>query len=130
GFTVDSSLLPRRCTRLGYDGQRGPFTLNLAAGQLQEFPIATRSLGGNREIPVCGGGYFRLFPLALTHHLLGRENRQRQVPFTFYTHPWEFDPAQPRLRAGSAQQRFRHYVNLKRTEVKFEKLLDRFAFGR
>ncbi len=130
GFTVDSSLLPRRCAHLGYEGHKGPITIDLASGKLQEFPIATCSLGGIAEIPVCGGGYFRLFPFPLTHHLLQRVNQGRQTPFTFYTHPWEFDPDQPRLQAGSAQQRFRHYVNLKRTEAKFDKLLDHFAFGR
>jgi polysaccharide deacetylase family protein (PEP-CTERM system associated) len=138
GFTVDSSLFPRRCARLGHagqapagpGGQQGPITLQRAGGELTEFPIATYSLGRRAEIPVCGGGYFRLFPLELTHRLLHRVNHSRQIPFTFYIHPWEFDPDQPRVKAGSAQQRFRHYVNLKRTEAKFDQLLDRFRFGR
>lgn len=129
GFTVDSSLTPIRCTHLGYSGARGPLELRTPAGSLQEFPIATRNLAGLASIPICGGGYFRLFPLDLTCQLLSRHNRVHRVPFTFYIHPWEFDPEQPRLRAGSSQQRFRHYVNLSSTESKFEKLLERFTFG-
>jgi hypothetical protein len=47
----------------------------------------------------------------------------------FYIHPWELDPAQPRLRLGTRLSRFRHYVNLKTTERKLERLLERLRFG-
>jgi hypothetical protein len=48
----------------------------------------------------------------------------------FYTHPWEFDPGQPRLQVRSRLSRFRHYVNLSRTEARLELLLRDFAWDR
>ena len=38
-------------------------------------------------------------------------------------HPWEIDPEQPRVNGLSSRSKFRHYVNLDRTEIKFRKLL-------
>ena len=62
--------------------------------------------------------------------LLRRVNANQSRPFVFYVHPWEFDPQQPRLRAGSRLQRFRHYVNLSTTEAKLTRMLKEFHFGR
>ncbi len=45
-----------------------------------------------------------------------------------YVHPWELDPAQPRMR-GPRLSRMRHYVNLKSTGVKLRKLVERYRFG-
>lgn len=130
GYEVDSSLLPGPCTQLGHPEAGKPFTMETAAGSLKEFPLATSGLLGLADFPICGGGYFRLMPLELTCQLLKRQNQVAKMPFTFYTHPWEFDPQQPKLNVGSPQQRFRHYVNLSTTKTKFEKLLSRFDFGR
>jgi hypothetical protein len=47
----------------------------------------------------------------------------------FYIHPWELDPQQPRLRAGSRLSRWRHYLNLASTEAKLDRLLAEFSFG-
>jgi hypothetical protein len=47
----------------------------------------------------------------------------------FYIHPWEVDPQQPRLVAGSPLSRTRHYLNLKSTVAKLDQLLRRFRFG-
>jgi len=46
----------------------------------------------------------------------------------FYLHPWEFDPEQPVLPARG-RERFRHYFNLKKTESKFNRLLNDYEFG-
>jgi hypothetical protein len=82
------------------------------------------------RIPVGGGGYFRLYPLAWTLHWLERINRAGRQPFMFYIHPWELDPEQPRIRSGSRLSRFRHYVNLSGNERKLAVVLERFRFGR
>ena len=37
-------------------------------------------------------------------------------PAIAYFHPWEFDPDQPRVSQAGAKARFRHYLNLSRTE--------------
>jgi hypothetical protein len=45
-----------------------------------------------------------------------------------YLHPWELDPAQPRIQS-SRLSRFRHYVNLAKTEKRLTQLLQDFRFG-
>ena len=46
----------------------------------------------------------------------------------FYLHPWEIDPAQPRLQT-STLGRMRHYGGLDQTEQRLRRLLSEFAFG-
>ncbi|MCH2107550.1 MAG: DUF3473 domain-containing protein, partial [Planctomycetes bacterium] len=53
---------------------------------------------------------------------------RRGRPACLYLHPWEFDPGQPRVKT-SATGGFRHYLNLKRTLPRLERLLDQFRFG-
>jgi hypothetical protein len=97
-------------------------------GSLIEFPLSTVRFGGV-NIPISGGGYFRLFPYSVVKKGLERINRVEGMPFTFYLHPWELDPDQPRLNSVSFRSRFRHYVNLDKTEERFNKLLRDFAFS-
>ena len=47
----------------------------------------------------------------------------------FYTHPWEFDPGQPRIEGVGWKNRSRHYVGLKRTEARLRSLLARYRFA-
>ena len=131
GFTVDSSVLPVHPKRDGIpNGGRRPYLQKISTGPIWECPIAVGRVRDGMCCPISGGGYFRLFPYGLTKRLLKRVNEKHSLPFVFYTHPWEFDPDQPRLKAGSRQKRFRHYVNLRTTEAKFERLLREFSFGR
>jgi hypothetical protein len=78
-------------------------------------------------LPVGGGGYFRLYPYALTRHGLRTINAEGR-PFAVYLHPWELDPEQPRLRPGRLRA-FRHYVNLHRTQPRLERLVRDFRLG-
>ena len=89
--------------------------------------MSAASFGGVR-VPVSGGGYFRLLPYGVTRAGLKQINERTGQPFTFYLHPWEVDPGQPRLKA-SAFSRFRHYNNLHKTEPRLRKLLRDFAFS-
>jgi hypothetical protein len=57
----------------------------------KEYPISTAKLLG-RNIPIAGGGYFRLFPYWFTRMLLNKINQQENQPFIFYLHPWEVHP--------------------------------------
>jgi polysaccharide deacetylase family protein (PEP-CTERM system associated) len=93
---------------------------------LVEFPVSTYPLFG-RNIPAGGGGYFRLYPMALTRAVV-RKMEELNRPAAFYMHPWEFDPEQPRVQA-TAGKRFRHYVNLDKTLSRLEALLSEFDFG-
>ena len=94
---------------------------------MREIPITTLCLG-RKNLPIAGGGYFRLLPYKLTHWGLQRINQQEQQPFIFYLHPWEFDPQQPRMTGCGAKSRFRHYLNLHKTESRFRALLSDFSF--
>ncbi len=95
--------------------------------RMREVPITTLSIAG-RNIPIAGGGYFRLFPYAFTKWGLNRINCEEKRPFVFYLHPWELDPKQPRICNADIKSRFRHYVNLHKTEERFWKLLMEFKF--
>lgn len=130
GFLYDSSVFPIYHDRYGIpDAKPEIHQITTSAGPLWEFPPSVAKFG-RLSVPVSGGGYFRLYPLPWTHYCLARINRTRQHPFLFYVHPWEVDPEQPRLRAGSRFSRFRHYVNLSKTECRIDLLLRRFRFGR
>ncbi len=126
GFEYDSSVFPVSLhDRYGFT-ERGPHPFRWPNGLL-EIPLAVYNLRG-LGLPVAGGGYFRLFPYAYFRYLLRRLNAKQQQ-FTFYLHPWEFDPEQPRVRAP-LPLRFRHYVNLHKTQERLSRLLADFAFER
>ncbi len=128
GITHDSSIFPVHHPEYGIpEAPVGLHRIKLPnGGELKEFPMTVGSLLG-KKLAFCGGGWFRLFPYALTRHSLRKSERSR--PFVFYLHPWEMDPGQPRLtdRTGILG-RFRHYVNLNRNEAKFRQLLAEFEF--
>jgi polysaccharide deacetylase family protein (PEP-CTERM system associated) len=126
GYTYDSSLFPIRRPGYGYpDGGTSPHTLFRPAGSLVEFPPATITIAGVR-VPAGGGGYFRQFPYAVTRRAF-RDHVMRGETATFYIHPWELDPDQPRLTA-SPVTRFRHYRGLSETATRLERLLGEFRF--
>jgi polysaccharide deacetylase family protein (PEP-CTERM system associated) len=129
GFRYDSSIFPIHHDRYGLPGAAPePNRLSAPSGRtLVEFPMsAARFLGV--QVPVSGGGYFRILPYWLTRAGLRQINERHGQPFTFYLHPWEVDPGQPRIRVG-ALSRFRHYTNLKRCEGRLRRLLADFSFS-
>ena len=83
-----------------------------------------------RNWPASGGGYFRLMPYSVSRWLLQQVNQKDGEPAVFYFHPWEIDPEQPRIPNVGAKTRFRHYVNIDRTEGRLAQLLKDFAWGR
>ncbi len=126
GFTVDSSVYPVRHDRYGMpDAPPGPWTERTSCGPVVEFPGTVCRLG-SWNVPIGGGGYFRLCPWPVMRRLLARSTAQR--PLNFYIHPWEVDPDQPRV-AASLRSRFRHYQNLRTTTSKLDQLLRHFAFA-
>jgi polysaccharide deacetylase family protein (PEP-CTERM system associated) len=129
GLSYDSSIFPVHHDRYGIPSyQRFCHVLDRLGGKkLLEFPISTLRLAGS-NIPIAGGGYFRLFPYSFVRWSLRHINSAEQQPALVYLHPWEFDPNQPRIQA-SAVSRFRQYVNLQKTEGRLVKLLQDFQFG-
>lgn len=128
GFLYDSSIFPVYHDRYGIpNAERFPYQIETEHGALWEFPPSVhRVLTFN--LPVAGGGYFRLYPGVLSAHWLAQINKRHSEPFVFYIHPWEVDPDQPRL-PGPWKSRFRHYQNLRSTQRKLEQLLQKFEFG-
>jgi polysaccharide deacetylase family protein (PEP-CTERM system associated) len=128
GHRYDASIFPIRHDRYGIpDAPRWPHAISRQHGELFEVPGSTVRLGGN-NVPVAGGGYFRILPYAWTRWGIARLNRVEGQPAIFYLHPWEIDPGQPRLHA-SALGRFRHYRNLHLTERRLRALMRDFSFG-
>jgi polysaccharide deacetylase family protein (PEP-CTERM system associated) len=129
GFEVDTSVFPIRHDRYGIpDAHPGLHRLETPAGPIWEFPPSVVRMAG-MNLPIGGGGYFRLFPLTWTIYCFRRINRAGR-PVMFYVHPWELDPEQPHMHAASRVSRFRHYVGLSRNEAKLDRLLSLFQFGR
>ena len=128
GYTFDSSIYPIRHDRYGIpDWPRHIERLERQGGARWELPGSTvRHLGMN--MPMGGGGYFRLLPYGWTRAGIRHLNEQERRPAIFYLHPWEIDPEQPRLNAGFVS-RFRHYRNLQHTESRLRRLLQDFRFG-
>ncbi|MGE0081188.1 MAG: XrtA system polysaccharide deacetylase [Thiohalomonadaceae bacterium] len=126
GFLYDSSIFPVRHDRYGIPhAPLDPHRIRTPRGaQLTEFPPTAVDRFGVR-FPV-GGGWFRLYPYALTRRLLRHVMHER--PFMFYVHPWEIDPQQPRIGAGP-RSRFRHYLNLHRCEARLKRLLRDFPLA-
>jgi polysaccharide deacetylase family protein (PEP-CTERM system associated) len=128
GFDYDSSIFPIRHDNYGL--AEAPVEPYLATGpeggQLAEFPISVLQLGG-MKLPIAGGGYFRLFPYAVTRWGLNRIAASGR-PTVFYLHPWEVDPEQPRFENARRFSKFRHYNNLDRCESRFRRLLKDFEF--
>lgn len=128
GYRYDSSLFPvRRPGGYGYaTGGREPHWMERPGGKIFEVPPATlRRFGVN--LPAAGGAYFRIFPYGLVRRAIAEAGRAK-TPATFYVHPWEVDPVQPRI-AASLGARLRHYTGLDRTLPRLDRLLTEFRFG-
>jgi polysaccharide deacetylase family protein (PEP-CTERM system associated) len=129
GYRYDSSIFPIRHDRYGIPlSPRHPYSIHRRQGDLIEAPASTTAIP-MMNLPIAGGGYFRILPYRWTRWGISRVNRQERRPVIFYLHPWEIDPGQPRLRAGFVS-RFRHYRNLDQTELRLRRLLEDFRFGR
>jgi polysaccharide deacetylase family protein (PEP-CTERM system associated) len=127
GYEYDSSIFPIRHDRYGIPvSDRRPYSIERAGGTLIEVPVSATRVGP-LNLPVAGGGYFRILPYWWTRWGIDRVNRLEHRPAVFYLHPWEIDPDQPRLPAGRLG-RFRHYRNLAETESRLRRLLTDFRF--
>ncbi len=128
GIRYDSSVFPVHHDRYGEpDAPRRPHLRDSAGGRFVEFPPSTVSLFG-KNIPVAGGGYFRLYPLAVTRWAI-RRLQAEGIPANIYLHPWEFDPDHPKPEGVSGATLARHRVGLAGVARKLDALLSEFPFG-
>ena len=126
GYAYSSSIYPIRHDHYGMpDAPRFAHRI----GGLLEIPATTLRFF-DRNWPASGGGYFRLMPYAMSRWMLRQVNRRDAKPATFYFHPWEIDPGQPRVAGIGAKTRFRHYVNIGRMEARLRRLLADFRWTR
>ena len=127
GYRYSSSIYPIRHDHYGIpDAPR--FAYSVSEGLL-EIPLTTVAFSG-RNWPASGGGFFRLLPYAVSRKLITRVNRKDGQSAIFYFHPWEIDIDQPRTPGINQKTRFRHYLNLHRTEGRIRRLLKDFRWGR
>ena len=128
GFEYDSSVFPIHHDRYGMPAApRFPHRVRGGSGDIVEFPMTTLRVAGQR-LPFCGGGYFRLLPYAAIRAGLRWINGRERQPGIVYLHPWELDPQHPDLPLRGLGRR-RHYLNIKGTAGKLERMLRDFAFG-
>ena len=126
GFVYSSSVYPIRHDHYGSPEEpRFPY---LHASGMVEVPPTSVRIGSN-NLPAAGGGYFRLLPYAVSRWAVRRIIVQERQPVSFYCHPWEIDPNQPRVQHASIKARFRHYVNQARMLTKIEALLNDFQWA-
>ncbi len=130
GFRYDSSFFPIRDALHGLpEAGRFPSVIRRRDGQsLVEFPISTvRAFG--RTLPLGGGGYLRLLPYAYFSWGIRRVNLAEGRPTVVYVHPWEVDPGQPRIPTAGRRGFSTHYVGLRGTDAKLQRLLREFRFA-
>jgi polysaccharide deacetylase family protein (PEP-CTERM system associated) len=120
GFTYDSSIFPTSLHDVYGIRDFPPWPVRLANG-LIEIPLATVPVLGWR-IPFGGGGYLRLYPLAVTRWLYRAHNR-RGLPAVLYLHPYEMGRVVPRIEGLSVARRFRTYVGVRGAARKLAALL-------
>jgi polysaccharide deacetylase family protein (PEP-CTERM system associated) len=128
GFRYDSSVFPVLSYRYGIAGahrRAGPLTTPSGA-TLFEIPLSTCRLPG-LNVPISGGGYFRLYPYALTR-ALARRLQHQGLPLVFYVHPWEYDVDHPRIQMPRRVPELTHYHNLRSMAPKTRQLLRDLRF--
>lgn len=130
GMLYDSSIYPVHHDRYGVPAApRAPFLVQGERQHLLEIPPATlRVLGTN--VPMGGGGYFRLFPVAWLESALRQVRHDcRPAVAMLYFHPWESDPHQARLPLRFLS-RLRTYAGVFRSRARFRGLLRAHRFVR
>ncbi|MBX3441628.1 MAG: DUF3473 domain-containing protein [Planctomyces sp.] len=127
GLRYDSSIMPVKMRRYGIDD--APRAIHQLPNGLWEVPMSCVPFGGRRW-PVAGGGYFRLFPYALTRAAIRRLESER-LPAIVYLHPYEVDPAELRELRLPIPFRTRLTQGLNRRHVapRLRRMFQEFRFG-
>lgn len=129
GYAYSSSVAPVRHDHYGWPESPRFAWRPVADSALIELPVTTARLGG-RTLAAGGGGFFRLLPYRFSRWAIKQVHREAGRPAVFYFHPWEIDPAQPRVANAPLRSKLRHYSRLDAMEGKLERLLGDFQWGR
>jgi polysaccharide deacetylase family protein (PEP-CTERM system associated) len=129
GFRYDSSIFPVRHDRYGIpNAPRMPFRAVSRYSEMLEIPPTTWRLF-KMNLPVAGGGYFRLFPLMFMKLGIRQCLRLDTPAAMLYFHPWEFDVGQPKLPLNRLSK-LRTYIGIGKSIERFRRLLKRYTFQR
>jgi polysaccharide deacetylase family protein (PEP-CTERM system associated) len=129
GYAYSSSVAPVTHDHYGWrDAPRFAFR-PLPWSELVEIPVTTAYFASKR-LAAGGGGFFRVLPYGFSRWAIRQVNEQDRRPAVFYFHPWEIDPAQPRVTHAPLRSRVRHYTNLDVMAKKLQQLINEFAWGR
>jgi polysaccharide deacetylase family protein (PEP-CTERM system associated) len=133
GYAYSSSVAPVKHDHYGWPESPRFLWKPVADSAMLELPVTTAKLG-SRTLAAGGGGFFRLLPYRFSRWAIRQVNAghggEAERPAVFYFHPWEIDPAQPRVANASFKSKLRHYSRLSGMEGKLERLLKEFAWDR
>ncbi len=130
GHKYSSSIYPIKHDLYGVpDAPRFAYRPN-GDGGILEIPITTLEVRKKR-FPCGGGGFFRLYPYLISKMAYRYINSMNHQAGIFYFHPWEIDPQQPKPFSNlTFKTKFRHYLNLNKTESRLKALLNDFSWNR
>lgn len=129
GYHYSSSVAPIRHDHYGWPGTPRFAWKPLGHDALLEIPVTTVQVAG-RTLAAGGGGFFRLLPYALHRWAINRVHRRDGQGVNFYFHPWEIDPAQPRVANAPIRSKLRHYARLDAMAGKLERLVRDYPWMR
>ena len=98
--------------------------------EIFEVPVAIGKVAGV-DIPVAGGGYFRLMPRRLLE-LAIRSILAEGRPVVIYCHPYEFSPDEMNDYRGQVPRLYRFHQSIGRRSLmrRMRHLMTEFPFGR
>ncbi len=128
GYSYSSSVAPVVHDHYGWpEAPRFAFQ-PVTGSDLLELPVTTAKFAG-RTLAAGGGGFFRLLPYGFSRWAFQQVN-DADRPGIFYFHPWEIDPAQPRVADAPLRSKVRHYTNLDVMAAKLKRIMGAFEWGR
>jgi len=128
GYHYSSSLHPIRHDHYGMpEAPLTPFRPD--GGAVVEIPVAVVNWRG-RRVSCAGGGHFRIYPYRWSRWCFAQLQADDDRTGVFYLHPWEVDPAQPRVPGLPLRSYLRHYTGQGRMEAKLDRLLEAIFWDR
>lgn len=126
GFKYDSSIFPGKRFLGHFDEfNKEPIIVKTKQGEIIEFPQTIVDFGVFK-LSCFGGGYFRLFPKFVFIKMASKLAKTGR-PLIVYIHPRDIDSDQPQIEFP-VFKKFRHYVNISKTEQKLKDISDKFNF--
>jgi len=109
GYLYDSSIYPISGHDF-YGIENAQRTIHTLGNGLLEMPLSTVNIF-KRNIPVLGGGYFRLFPYLFNKMALKQIVMKERLPAFIYLHPYEIGGDYQKMPNIKFSQSVRYYHN-------------------